>query len=153
MTGLAFQMFIPSKAGGAASEPGRGIDVNVAASIDTAGGVEAVALAGVEVVGSVGGRGVDGAGAGVGGDVSGQNSEDRALQKRMLEGDAVEGRALEAGEIVVLSRLARSRVLFAALNLQIRDHFFGQFAGNDIDTSALAVQGDVFKVGMEGDGQ
>ena len=57
--------------------PGCGIDVDVAGGIDAAGGVEAVALAGVEVVRAVRGRGVHCAGAGVGGDVGGQHAEDR----------------------------------------------------------------------------
>ena len=51
--------------------PGARVHVDVADGIDAAGGVEAVALAGVEVVRAVGGRGVDRAGAGVGGDVGG----------------------------------------------------------------------------------
>ena len=60
--------------------------------IDAAGRVEAVALAGVEVVCAVRGRGVDRAGAGVGGDVGGQHAQNAALEERMLEGDALERR-------------------------------------------------------------
>ena len=78
------------KGGRSGMGPGVGIDMDVAGGIDAAGGVEAVALAGVEVVCAVGGSGVDGAGAGVGGDVGGQDAEDAAVEKRMLEGDAVE---------------------------------------------------------------
>ena len=87
------------KAGGCARVPGIRIDVDVPAGIDAASGVEPVALAGIEVVGAVRGRGVDRAGAGVGGDVGGQHAEDAALEKRMLEGGALEPRALEAGEL------------------------------------------------------
>ena len=56
-----------------------------------------VALAGVEVVGSVGGRGVDCAGALVGGDVGGEDTEDLAVEEGMLVGGALEDRAFEAG--------------------------------------------------------
>ena len=51
---------------------------------------EAVALAGVEVVDAVGGRGVDGAGALLGGDVVGEDAEDAAVEEGMLEGGAFE---------------------------------------------------------------
>ena len=101
--------------------PGGGIDVNVAAGVDAAGGVEAVALAGVEVVGAVGGRGVDGAGAGVGGDVGGQHAQDAALQEGMLEGDAVEHGAFEAGDL-------SGRAEFAG-----GGHLRGQCRGDDVD--------------------
>ncbi len=79
--------------------PGRGIDVDVPGGIDAAGGVEAVFLAGIKVVCAVRGRGVHRPGSGVGGDVGGQNAQDRPLQERMLEGDAVEHGALEAGKL------------------------------------------------------
>ena len=51
---------------------------------------QVVALAGVKVVDAVGGRGVDGAGALVGGDVVSVDAEDGAVQEGMLEGGAVE---------------------------------------------------------------
>ena len=51
---------------------------------------EVVALAGGEVVGAVGGCGVDGSGALVGGDVVGDDAEDLAVEEGVLEGDAVE---------------------------------------------------------------
>ena len=98
MTGFASQTFMPSKAGGCGMGPGGGIDMDVSAGIDAAGGVEPVALAGIKVVGAVSRRGMDGAGAGIGGDVGGEHAQDAALQERMLEGDAVERGALEAGE-------------------------------------------------------
>jgi hypothetical protein len=53
--------------------------------VDAGGGVQAVADAGVEVVYAVGGRGVDCAGALVGGDVVGVDAEDGAVEERMLE--------------------------------------------------------------------
>ena len=52
---------------------------------------EVVALAGVEVVDAVGGRGVDGSGALVGGDVVGGDAEDAAVEEGVLEGGAFEG--------------------------------------------------------------
>ena len=51
---------------------------------------QVVALAGGEVVDAVGGRGVDGSGALVGGDVVGGDAEDGAVEERVLEGGAVE---------------------------------------------------------------
>ena len=66
--------------------------------VDAAGLVEIVALAGVEIVGAVGGCGVDCAGALVGGDVGGENAEDAALEERVLEGGVLELAAFEAGE-------------------------------------------------------
>ena len=92
MTGFAFHTFSPSKAGGCGLMPGIRIEVNVSAGIDARGGVEPVTLAGVEVVNAVGGRGVDGAGACVGRDVGRQHAENRPIEKRMLESDAVERR-------------------------------------------------------------
>ena len=99
MIGFAFQTLSPSKAA-AGQMPGSGIDMNVPAGVDAAGGVEAIAQAGIEVVGAVSGRGVHCSGAGVGGDVSGQHAQDAALKKRMLEGHAIQRSALEAGEFL-----------------------------------------------------
>src|ERR1019366_9503421 len=59
--------------------PGARVDVDVARGVHAAGGVEAVALAGVEVVRAVGGGRVHGSGALVGGDVGGQHAEDAAI--------------------------------------------------------------------------
>src|ERR1700722_9086578 len=58
---------------------------------------QVVALAGGEVVDAVGGGGVDGAGALVGGDVGGVGAEDGAVEEGMLEGGAVQLCALEDG--------------------------------------------------------
>ncbi len=140
--------------------------MDVAGGVDAAGGVEAVALAGVEVVGAVGGRGVDGAGAGVGGDVGGQNAEDAALEERMLEGGALELAAFEAGEFGGCAQFAGG------------DDGRSEFSGDDVDRAAglslrfpihggmrlrhgwgtrrfrmvFVLQGDVLEVGVEGDG-
>ena len=65
--------------------------------VDVAGLIEAVLFAGVEVVGSVGGCGVDGAGALVGGNVVSEHAEDAAIKERMLEGGAFELCTLEPG--------------------------------------------------------
>jgi hypothetical protein len=78
--------------------------------VDVAGLIEAVARAGVEVVGAVGGRGVDGAGSLIGGDVVGEDAEDGAIEERMLEGCAFETRAFEGGDDARrISRLQASR--------------------------------------------
>ena len=61
---------------------------------------EAVALAGGEVVDAVGGGGVDGSGALVGGDVVGDDAEDAAVEEGVLEGGAVEVVAGEDGDDV-----------------------------------------------------
>jgi hypothetical protein len=105
--------------------PRFGIDVDAARCIDAAGGVEAVALAGVEVVRSVGGRGVDGAGALVGSDVGGQHAEDAAVEERVLECGALEQAAFEAGEFFRFAEVAGS------------DYAGGQFRGDDIDGAWL----------------
>src|SRR5208283_5299476 len=62
--------------GGTGRVPRGGIDVNVPAGVDAAGEIEAVTLAGIEVVCAVRGCGVDGACAGVGSDVGGEDAED-----------------------------------------------------------------------------
>ena len=108
--------------GGRDSEvPGAFIDVDTAAGIDAAGGVEAVALAGVEVVGAMGGSGVDGARALVGGDVGGQNAEDAAVEERVLEGGAFELGAFEAGQFDGFAEIAGG------------DDGGGEFGGDDVD--------------------
>ena len=74
--------------------PRCGIDMEVPGSIDAAGLVEVIALTGVEVVCAMRGRGVDRAGALVGGDVGGEDAEDAALEERVLEGGVLELRCL-----------------------------------------------------------
>ena len=76
------------------------IHVHVAGSVHAAGLIEVVALAGIEVVCTVRRRSVDGAGAGVGGDVGGQNAEDAALEEGVLEGGVFELRAFETREFL-----------------------------------------------------
>jgi hypothetical protein len=109
--------------------PGVGIDVNAATGIDARGLVETVALTGIEVVCAMRGGCVDGSGAGVGGDVRGQNAEDAAVEEGVLEGDAVKLRAFKTSD------------------------FQGQaeIASGD-DGAGLDGEGYVIKVGMEGDG-
>ena len=108
--------------GGRDSEvPSAFIDVDTATGIDAAGGVEAVALAGVEVVGAMGGSGVDGARALVGGDVGGQNAEDAAVEERVLEGGAFELGAFEAGQFDGFAEIAGG------------DDGGGEFGGDDVD--------------------
>ena len=65
---------------------------------------QVVALAGGEVVHAVGGGGVDGAGALVGGDVGGVGSEDGAVEEWMRKVVPSRARALEDGEDVGLGR-------------------------------------------------
>ncbi len=63
---------------------------------------QAITLAGGEVVYAVGGSGVDGSGALVGGDVGSVDAEDGAVEKGMLEGDVIELCAGEEGDDVGL---------------------------------------------------
>ncbi len=118
----------------------------LALGVDVAGEGQTVALAGGEVVGAVGGGGVDGAGALVGGDVVGEDAEDFAVEEGVLEGGAVQLVALEGGD---------------GLRESERGHLVGGFQdlrreldGDDVD----AVVGDVLKrdvvdLGVEGDGE
>ncbi len=119
--------------------PGLGIDVDVTAGIDAAGGVDAVLLAGREIVHAVRGRGVDCAGALVGGDVGGEDAEDGALEERMLEGDAIEGCAFEAGEFDRIFEVARGL------------HALSQFRSDDVHIFA-EFESHVLEIGMEGYG-
>ena len=57
------------------------IHVDVTRIVDAAGGIQAVALAGGEVVRAVSGCGVDGAGTLIGGDVSGQHAQYAAVKE------------------------------------------------------------------------
>ena len=69
--------------------------------------------AGVEVVGAVGGRGVDRAGALIGGDVVGEDAEDVAIEKRVLKLMRSSLRALEAGDLPWLRRGCTSAITAA----------------------------------------
>ena len=143
MTGLAAQTFMPSKAGGVAAVPGTGVHVDAAGGIDAAGGVEAVAQAGVEVVRAVGGRGVDRAGACVGGDVSGQYAQNAAVEERMLEGGALQYAALEAGQFRGCAQFAGG------------GDGGGQLGRDDVDRALRAFscsQRHILKIRMEGHG-
>ena len=111
---------------------------------------EVVALAGGEVVDAVGGRGVDGAGALVGGDVGSVDAEDGAVEERVLEGGAVEGGAFEESEDVSLGR-GFGRVC-GAHEVGMDDDFGEQGLGDDIDCVG-SVESDVFHFRMEGDGE
>ena len=62
--------------------------------------IESVLDAGVEVVGAVGGSGVNGSGALVHGDVIGQHAEDVAVEEGMGEDGALQFGAGEGGENV-----------------------------------------------------
>jgi len=121
-------------------------------------------LAGVEVVCAMRGRGMHRPGAGVVGDVGGQNAQNSAVEEWMLEVNAVESRALEAGELFDRPELAGC------------GHLRGQFSGNDVDGLSVEVshpflyascgslrkgwgtgglwrfEGHVFEIGMEGHG-
>ena len=114
MTGLRCQHFQAIEGRRVGKRPGGGIDVDVPGGIDAAGGIDAVSLAGIKVVCAVRGRGVHRAGAGVGGDVGGQTPRIDALEERMLECDAVERGALEAGEFFVAPSLQPLRPLRAS---------------------------------------
>ena len=95
ISGLALKICRPSYSG-------RPLRRRPAASTSQSLG-EAVAVAGGEVVGAVRGRGVDGAGALVGRDVVGEDAEDLAVEKGVLEGDAVELGAFEACDLLCAS--------------------------------------------------
>ncbi len=122
--------------------------MEVPAGVNAGSRVEAVVLACVEVVGAVGRRGVDGAGAGIGGDVGRQDTEDGALEEWMLKGGAFERGAFEAGEFLHGIQVAGFR------------NGFCQRGGDDVDgrqriAAALGggFEGHILKIGMEGDGQ
>ena len=104
-------------------------------------GSRQIALAGIEVVGAVRGRGVDRAGARVGGDVGAQYAEDRAFQERMLEGYAFEQGALEAGKLFRVAKPAG------------RGHLFSQRGGDKIGLAGPGLQRHIVEVGMKGHGQ
>ena len=109
---------------------------------------EVVALAGVEVVDAMGGRGVDGSGALVGGDVAGGDAEDAAVEEWVLEDCAFECAAGEAGDDaplwLVRRRLCRSSV---AVGDDGREQGFGDDIG-----CFRGLERDIFEVWIEGDG-
>ena len=111
---------------------------------------QVVALAGGEVVDAVGRCGVDGAGALVGGDVGGVDAEDGAVEEGVLEGGAVKRGALEEGEDVGL-RCGLSGV-GGAHEVSADDDFGEQGLGDDVD-GVGRVEGDVFHLRVEGDGE
>ena len=121
--------------------PGIRIEVDVSAGIDAGSRVEAVALAGQEVVGAVGGCGVDRASACVGRNVGGQHAQDRPLKERMLESDAVEDGSLEAGE------------LFGGAELAGCGHLLGQCSGHEVDFAGFDFQRHVIEIRVECHGQ
>ena len=117
---------------------------DVASGIDAGGGIESVLDAGVEVVGAVGGSGVNRAGALVHGDVVGQHAEDVAVEEGMGEDGAFELRAGEGGENIDASVLADAKP---------RQDSGSQFGGEEIDLAGRFVEdGHVLGAGMEGDG-
>ena len=67
---------------------------------------------------------MDRAGARVGGDVGSQHAENRTIQKRMLESDAVKDGSLEARKFFRRSELAGS------------GHLLGQRSGDDVDLTS-----------------
>ena len=123
--------------------PGLRVHGDAAHGVHAAGGVKAVALAGVEVVRAVCRGGVDRAGALVGGDVSGQHAENAAIKKRMLECGALQHAALEAGQLLQVSTSAQ---------VAGGSDCGGQFGGDDVDLIA-GLQRNVLEVWMEGHGQ
>ena len=123
---------------GEALELGEAV-AQAAGGVDVAGEREAVAGAGDEVVCAVGGRGVDGAGALLGGDVVGVDAEDGAVKEGVLEGGAVECGAFEAGDNGGSGEVAG----FA--------HLHGESFGDEVEL-AVVLEGDVVKLGVEGDG-
>jgi len=108
--------------------------------VDVTSLVEAITRTGVEVVSAVGRRGVDSPGSLIGGDVVGEDAEDGAIEKRMLECDAFHLRAFEG-------RNGNGGFKIAAFADR-----GGQGLGDDVDL-ALLLQGNVVEVGMEGDGE
>ena len=109
-----------------------------------------VALAGGEVVDAVGGCGVDGAGALVGGDVGGDDAEDGAVEEGVLEGGARRGAAVEEGQDVSLRGGLGG--FLRGHQVGVDDDFGEQGLGDDVDAGG-GREGDVFHFGMEGDGE
>src|SRR6185503_16178194 len=101
--------------------PGLRVRMQTPCGIDTTGLVERILLASVEVVGAVGGSGVDCTGALVGSDVCAENAEDAPLEEGVLVGGVLELAAFEAGEFGGVAESAGG------------DDGGGEFGGDDVD--------------------
>ncbi len=111
--------------------------------VHVGGGIELVALAGIEVIGAVRGRSVDRACALVHGDVIGEHAQHLAIrprQKRMIEVRVLEHTARNAGDGL---RDFESAMLRGRL---------GKFFGDDVHAVGR-LKRDVFFFRMKGDGQ
>ena len=122
------------------AELGGGV-AEAAGGVDVAELGEAVAGAGEKVVGAVRGGGVDGTGTLLGGDVVGVDAQDEAVEEGVLEGDAVELRAGEAGDLGGVGEVAGG----AGVD--------GERFGDDVDVAIGVPEGDVVELGVEGDGE
>ena len=136
---------------------GLGLDAAEALRVHLVAGVvdvldfgQVVALARGEVVDAVGGRGVDGSGALVGGDVIGDDTANLAFEERVLEGCAFERGAGEEGDDVDLGRGLGG--VLAAHQVSVDDDLGEQRLGDDVDGFGGG-EGDVFEFGVEGDGE
>ena len=127
------------------------LGVHVAAGVvDILGVYQVIPLARRKVVDAVGGRGVDRAGALVGGDVGGVGAEDGAVEERMLEGGAVErGAGEERDDVGLRGGLGG---IFGAHEARVDDDLGEQGLGDDVDRVRRG-KGDVFHLGMEGYGE
>src|SRR6476469_2831617 len=101
--------------------PGIGINVQVPGRINATGLIEAVTLAGVEVVGAMRGSSVHGSRSLIGGDVGSKQTEDAAFEERVFEGSVLEVASFEASELC-------GRTEFAGCN-----HGGRKFGSDDVD--------------------
>ena len=108
-----------------------------AGSVHVGGQIELVLHPGVEVVGAVGRRGVDYAGALIHGDVVGEHAQDCAIKERVGELYVLQFLAGEAGENLGL------------LQSNLAGEFGSQLLGDDVHFAA-GFERDVFRIGMKG---
>ena len=94
--------------------------------VDVTGDIEAVLYAGQEIFGTMRGRGVDYARTGVHGDVVGEHAQNFAIEKWVLEIQALE---LASGEASELMRIDRAYISCAKV--------FAKLRGNDITSPKI----------------
>ena len=127
--------------------PGARVHVDATGGVHAAGGVNVVADASIEIVRAMCWRRVHRAGASIRCNVSGQHTQNAALQKRVLEGGALKDAALEPRQFGSFTQLAGG------------GNRRGQFCRDDVDWRVRYIligcrggQRHVLKVGMEGHG-
>src|ERR1035441_9013124 len=101
------------------------IDMNAAAGVHAAGRIKVIALSSVKVVGAMGRRCVNGPCSLIGSDIVSEHSQNAAVQKGVLKGDALELGAFETGQLLDIAEFAGG------------GDRSSQFSGGDIDRRAI----------------